>query len=153
MSVKESIFNILGSALEGNSSGNAPVMLMLGGFKFSLNTIAFQKLERSTAYRWPSQQRVGNEDAMQFTGPGEDRITIPGVIYPDFRGGLFQLDILRNVASRGRPLRLVSSAGAVLGLWVVESIDEVQSHFKPNGDPLRQEFNIRIRKFSSNANI
>lgn len=153
MSFRETISGILSSAFQGNDSGNAPVMLMLGGFKFSLNTAAFQRLERSTSYRWPAQQRVGREDALQFTGPGEDRITIPGVVYPDFRGGLFQVETLRAIANDGRPLRLISSGGAILGLWVIESIDEVQSEFKPDGSPRRQEFSLRIRKYSSDANL
>lgn len=141
------------SGFQGNHSGNAPVMLMLGGFKFSLNTAVFQQLQRATAYRWPAQQRVGELDALQFTGPAEDCITLPGVIYPDFRGGADQLDALRTLASEGRPLRLITATGDILGLWVVETVEETQSAFKPDGSPRRQEFYLSIRKFSDDAHV
>ena len=153
MAYRETINGILEGVFRGNSSGNAPTLLMLGGFKFSLNTAVFSEVQRSTAYSWPAQQRVGNFDALQFTGPGEDRITLPGVIYPDFRGGTGQLDELREVASAGRPLRLVTSTGAILGVWVIESIEETQSAFKPDGGPRKQEFNLRLRKFGDGAQI
>ena len=32
------------SSFQSNDSGNAPVLLMLGGFKFSLNTAVFQEI-------------------------------------------------------------------------------------------------------------
>lgn len=69
------ILSAAAGSFQGNSSGNAPVMLMLGGFKFSINTAVFTELQRSTGYRWPAQERMGQYDALQYTGPGEDRIT------------------------------------------------------------------------------
>jgi len=147
MAFRETINGILEGIFAGNYSGNAPVLLMLGGFKFSLNTAVFDELQRSTSYNWPAQQRIGKFDALQFVGPGEDRITLPGVIYPDFRGGAGQLDQLRDIASGGRPLRLVASTGAILGTWVIESIEETQSAFKQDGSPRKQTFTLRLRKF------
>ena len=106
------------SQFQGNNSGNAPVLLMLGGFKFSLNTAVFQEMRRLTSWRWPAQERMGGLDALQCTGPGEDTITLPGVIYPDFKGGNGQLDDLRVIGDAKRPVRLISSSGQILGLWV-----------------------------------
>jgi len=131
----------------GNSSGNAPALLMLGGFKFSLNTAAFQQMERSTSWRWSAQERVGAHDALQFTGPADDRITLPGVIYPDFKGGAGQLDAMRALGGQGHPLRLVAATGEMLGLWVIESVAETASEFKADGKPRKQEFSLTIRKF------
>ena len=80
-------------------------------------------------------------------GPGDDRITLPGIVFPDWRGGTSQLDDLRALAAQGRPLRLIASTGEVLGLWVITAVDERQSVFKPDGSPRRQEFSVSIRKF------
>jgi phage protein U len=131
----------------GNNAGNSPTMLMLGGFKFSLNTAVFQEMHRSTSYRWPAQERVGQFDALQFTGPGEDRITLPGIVYPDFRGGADQVESLRKIAAQGKPLRLISASGVMLGAWVIESVEETASAFKKDGAPRRQDFTVTIRKF------
>lgn len=136
------------SGLTGNDAGNAPTLLMLGGFKFSLNTAVFQEVQRTTSFRWPAQERVGRLDALQFTGPGEDSVTLPGTVYPDFRGGYAQIDALRKIASHGKPVRLISASGAMLGMWVIERVDETATSFKPDGTPRRQDFTVTIRKFS-----
>jgi hypothetical protein len=43
------------SQFKANDSGNAPVLLMLGGFKFSLNTAVFREIQQSNEYRWAAQ--------------------------------------------------------------------------------------------------
>jgi phage protein U len=151
MSYKEiatGVTDVLINQFQGNDSGNAPVLLMLGGFKFSLNTAVFQELRRLTSWRWPAQERMGQLDALQSTGQGEDTITLPGVIYPDFKGGPGQLDDLRAIGDAKKPVRLISASGQILGLWVIQSVEETASNFKPDGDPLKQEFTITIKKFS-----
>lgn len=131
-----------------NNSGNAPALLMLGGFKFSLNTAVFQRMERNTAWRWQSQQRVGQLDALQFTGPADDRISLPGIVYPEFRGGAGQIDDLRAMGAEGVPHRLITADGRVLGEWVIERVEEVASEYRADGVPRRQEFMLTIRKFA-----
>jgi len=156
MSYKETINGLADKArgqFSGNSSGNAPTLLMLGGFKFSLNTAVFQEMRRMTSWRWPAQERVGQLDALQFTGPGEDTITLPGVIYPDFKGGDTQLDSLREIGDAGKPVRLISATGKILGLWVVQTVEEIASAHKADGGPRKQEFTVTIKKFSDGTNL
>lgn len=156
MAYRETINGIiqrLQGGFTGNDSGNVPVLLMLGGFKFSLNTAAFLQLQRTASYRWPAQERIGRPDALQYTGPGEERIVLPGVIYPDFRGGVTQVSQLRALADVGRPLRLIAASGDMLGLWVIEHIEETQSYFKPDGTFRKQEFVVSLRSYGDDADL
>ena len=123
------------------------VMLSLGSFQFSLNTAAYQELTRSTAYRWPAQERFGQHAARQFTGPGEDTITLTGVIYPEWRGSRDELDNLRSLAADGNPLLLVSGTGDILGRWIIEKIDEQQSIFADSGVARKQGFTVSLKFF------
>lgn len=141
-------FDLVRSQFQGNDSGNAPTLLMLGGFKFSLNTAVFTEMRRLTSWRWPAQERVGQRDALQSTGEGEDTITLPGVIYPDFKGGPRQLDDLRAIGAAQKPVRLIGASGEIYGMWVVKSVEETASNFKLDGSPRKQEFNVQIAKFS-----
>jgi len=125
----------------------AEVMLQLGFLQFSLDNAVYQRLNRSTEYRWARQPRVGSNDALQFTGYGPESIVIEGVIYPHFRGGLKQIDRMRTQASIGIPLPLVTGSGRVLGLWVVEAITEGQQVFAKRGIPRRQDFTMRIARY------
>lgn len=125
----------------------AGTMMQLGAYQFSIDTAAYQELQRSTQYRWAAQARVGAADALQFTGFGADTITLNGVIYPHFKGGLDQLTRLRAQASVGIPLPLVAGTGRILGAWVVETITEGQRVFAAQGAPLRQDFTLSIRRY------
>jgi hypothetical protein len=122
-------------------------MIKLGAYVFSLDTAAYQQLSRATAYRWQALERVNQLAALQFTGPGEDSISLNGVILPTFRGGLGQLDAMRTEAAKGEPLLMVDGRGYVHGRWVILSINETQKTFERGGAPLQIEFSIRLRKY------
>lgn len=122
-------------------------MLRLGAYKFSVSTAAYQELTRSVAYRWARQERIGTNDALQFTGLGPESIELRGVVFPQFQGGLRQVDRMRLQASIGVPLPLITGTGRVLGLWCVEQITEAQAVFAVRGAPKRQEFNMRITRY------
>lgn len=122
-------------------------MMRLGSFSFSINTAAYQDLKRATEYKWAAQERFGQLDALQFTGPGEDSITLEGVILPAYRGGTGQVESLRALAATGQPQMLISGLGAMHGRWVIESVGEGQGVFAAAGIPRRQEFTLKLRKF------
>lgn len=123
------------------------VMMRLGSFDFSLSTAAYQQFSRSTAYRWQGQNRYGQLPAQQFTGYGDDTVTLEGVIIPEFSGGLHQLDKLRAEADKGEPLKLIDGLGYVWGPWVIQSIEETQSVLLSNGLPRRLEFNLKLIRY------
>jgi phage protein U len=125
----------------------ASIMLQLGRFQFGVNTAAYQRLQRATEYRWPSQDRFGQREALQFVGPGADTITLPGVIYPEWRGGLRVLDDLRELAAEGRPQTMIDGLGNILGRWVIERVEETQTVFADAGVPRKQEFTVQLRRY------
>lgn len=141
------------SRFTGNNSGNAPVFLKLGEFKFSLNTAMFQAIEQSHSFRWRAQERVGQMDALQYTGPGDATMTLPGVLYPNFRGDAGSMKQLRTMAAEGKPQRLVTGSGGNLGMWVIEKVDVTSSVFTPDLGFRKQEFTVSLRKFSDAAKL
>lgn len=126
-----------------------PVMMQLGTFQFGINTAAYQGLSRSDEWRWPDQERFGQAPALQYTGPGATTITLDGILYPEWRGGLGQLDAMRAEAGKGRPLVLVDGRGQALGMWVIERVDESQSIFAAGGVARRVEFTLQLKRFSA----
>lgn len=122
-------------------------MLRIGIYRFAIATAAYQNLDRSASYRWARQERIGANDALQYTGPGPETISLSGVIYPYFRGGIGQLDSMRRAASIGIPMPLIDGRGRVLGLWVIESVSEKQAVFDKRGVPKRQDFEMRLARY------
>lgn len=123
------------------------VMMRLGLYKFSLSTAAYQELLRTASYRWARQERIGTNDALQFTGIGPETVTLRGVIFPEFRGGLDQVSKMRLQASIGVPLPMIDGRGKVWGLWVVEEITEKQEIFEKHGAPKRIEFDLKLSRY------
>jgi phage protein U len=123
------------------------VMMTLGGFQFGIDSAAYQEFRRTTEYRWPSQERFGQAPVRQYVGPGNDIVTLPGVIYPHWKGGRFQLVQLRSLAAVGIPRFMIDGTGAILGRWVIERIEDGQTIFGPSGVALRQEFSLGLAWF------
>lgn len=149
MSIKNNIIrdarNRLGKFLS-SSTGNAPVMFMLGGFKFSVKTAAAQELGRSTSFRWAAQQRFKQVDALQFTGYGAERWAIQCTVFPDWQG-IRTVAEITDLAPENRPLKLISASGIVIGQYVIENIEETHSVFKPDGNGRKLEFTLTIRGY------
>lgn len=125
----------------------ATVMMRLGSFQFAISTAAYQELRRRTEYRWASQDRFGLMPALQFTGPGADSITLTGVIFTEYRGGITQINAMRAVAATGLPQSLIDGYGKLLGSFAIESVDEVQKVFAAQGRPRKQEFTLQLKQF------
>lgn len=123
------------------------VMMALGSYRFAMSTGGFQTFKRNSAWRWPSQDRIGARPARQFLGPGDDKITIAGTIFPHFRGGLRQVDAMRAQAGLGRPLNLVDGTGEYFGLFCITGIEEGKEAFLSDGAPRKIDFSIDLEAY------
>jgi hypothetical protein len=122
-------------------------MMQLGAFQFSLSTAAYQAFSHSTSFRWQGIERYGQIPAQQYTGPGEESITLSGDIYPSFAGGTGQLASMRRVAATGKPLLMIDGRDYVWGKWVINSIEETKEIFFDDGTARKQSFNMKITQY------
>lgn len=120
------------------------MMMALGQFIFSLPTLAYQDLRRSTEWRHPSNSRVGARPARQFVGPGEDSITLSGLQAPEFMGNRRSIDDLRKMGDAGSAYAVVAGNGDVMGAWVIKKVDENGSIFIREGVARRVEFTLEL---------
>ncbi len=123
------------------------VMMALGPYRFALDSAAYQSLERKASYRWSAVDRIGASPARQYVGPGGESMSLEGVIYPQFKGGLGQLDRMRMSAQLGVPLPMIEGRGRVLGFWVITSVEEGQTIFAQGGTPLRVDFGLELERY------
>lgn len=127
------------------------VMMGLGPFRFGMNSANYQTLRRSAAYRWGQLDRIGRMPAQQFLGPGAEDITLAGTIYPHFKGGLRQVELMRAVAGLGQPMMLVDGLGWVFRQWVITSVAETKSVLMADGAPRRIEFTVSLRSYGADG--
>lgn len=125
------------------------IMLKLGSFAFGIDTAAYQSISRATAYRWGKHERPGKTPLLEWQGPGEETISLPGTVYPAFAGGLGQVDDMRVVAAAGDPLLMVDGYGAVHGYWCITNIRETGRYFLPGGAPQKIEFSLDLTYYGA----
>ena len=123
-------------------------LMALGGYRFAVNTAAFNELQRLDRYRWPTQALVGSYPAAQFVGFESPEVTLKGVVFPHWNGGIQQIENMRNEAAAGDPLELVDGLGRVWGMWSIVAIRETQGAHLDNSAPRRQAFEIQLQYFS-----
>ena len=119
-------------------------MLTFGTVAFSVTEAAYQTLRRASRYRVPALERVGTELAYQYTGPGEESITLAGAIMPTYRGRPGVLDDLRALAAAGESRLLTSGNGEAFGRWVIEEVSEERSGLFNNGAARKIEFTLNL---------
>jgi len=122
------------------------MMMALGMFVFSLETLAYQEFQRQTDWRHGSTSRIGTNPARQYLGRGDDSITLPGVLLPGLAGSPLSLDTLRMMADTGKAWPLVQGDGRIFGLWVIESLSETRTLFFRDGAARRIEFNLKLTR-------
>ncbi|MFA3593657.1 phage tail protein [Acinetobacter baumannii] len=83
--------------------------------------------------------------AYQFTGKGEDVITLDGTIVPEF-GSQLSLTALRLMGDTSKSFPLIAGNGKIYGLWVLKSVNETQSYFFKDGTPRKIEFTLTLEK-------
>ncbi|WP_413874174.1 phage tail protein [Albidovulum sp.] len=127
------------------------VMMALGLFRFGVNRAAYQTFRRSAEFRWEKLDRIGRAPALQFLGPDADEITLEGVIYPHFKGGLRQVELMRLSARLGQPMMLVDGLGWIWERWVIAGVEETKSVFLADGAPRKIEFALTLRAYGEDA--
>jgi len=122
------------------------MMMALGMFVFSLETLAYQEFQRQTEWRHGSTSRIGTNPARQYLGRGDDSITLPGVLLPALAGSQLSLDALRTMADTGKAWPLVEGTGKIYGTWIIESLSETRTLFFRDGQARRIEFTLALKR-------
>lgn len=140
-----------GGKITLNSVLPIEMMMILGVYRFCIANAAYQNFKRATEYDWREQKRLGMEPASQYVGAGADTIDLDGAIYPQFRGGLRQVSLMRAEAGFGKPLFLISGNGNAFGRWYIVSIIENQTCFLKDGTPRKIEFSLSLKRYGEEA--
>lgn len=120
------------------------MMMTLGFYVFGLYTVPYQQLQRQTQWRHPSVSRIGKRPARQYTGPGDDTMSISGVLFPELTGGKISLAALRHMGDTGKAWPLIEGTGIYYGLFAIEDIAETDSIFFPDGAARKIEFSMKL---------
>jgi phage protein U len=126
-------------------------MLCLGLFVFALDTLSYQELQRRSSWKHSSQPLVGARNASQYLGPGDDIITLNGIVVPEFAGIAASLSVLRLMADQGAAWVLVEGTGTIYGAFVITELQETKTLFFEDGEARRIEFTLTLQRVDQDA--
>lgn len=110
------------------------MLLSLGQFIFSVDTMTYSELQRSRSWSHASNSIAQGRDQYQFTGTGEETVTIPFMIYQSHGFGNRQsIDDLSEMADSGSGYVLIDGSGYIYGVFAITAIDETRSYLNGMG--------------------
>lgn len=127
------------------------VPMAIGPFMFHSLRFGYNKLGRDLSTRWADIAVVGGLNRLQWTGGDDDTVHIEGVIFPEEFGGLAVLEGVRDAARSGLVLPLVTLAGNVYGMHVIEHVSEDQSFHDRLGLPRKDVFRMGLKRYEGGA--
>ena len=130
-----------------------PVTMALGPYKFQAHGFGLTGLTRKLDTSWAELETVGRLNALQWTGPRTETVTISGVLFPKEFGGDSSLEGIRNAALHGLPKMLVTSGGKVFGLQAIQSIEEDRGFIDRTGQAARIAYTIEMKQVSTGFSL
>lgn len=122
------------------------MMMCFGTYVFSLSTAAYDQLQRQMQWRHSSSERLHARPARQYVGPGDETISLQGLIAAELTDDIQTLDVLRALADEGRPQSLVEGTGLVYGSYVIDSLSETRKELFNDGTPRLIEFQLQLTR-------
>lgn len=121
------------------------MLLALGQFIFSTDNLCFSQIQRSRKYSYAANAVADGRDDYQYTGVGEDALTIPFVIYEAHGLGSRQaIEDLAEMASSGAGYVLIDGAGYIYGVYAIDSIDDTRSFITTGGLPQKIDGTLKL---------
>lgn len=132
---------------------SGPVTMALGPFMFRSHGFGYTDVSRKLDTTWAEIETAGRLNALQWTGPRSEVVTINGVLFPAEWGGTGTLEGVRLAAKNGIPLMLVSLGGKVFGSHAIQKVDEDRAFHDRTGAPGRNAYSIEVRRIGSGFSL
>ena len=128
------------------------MMMSLNQFVFGLATAPYQQLQRQRSWKHRTSARIGVRDASQFTGAGDDKISLIGTVAPDNGiGEIASIEELARMGDVGDAYVLVDGNGYAYGAFVIESLNVTGTYHTKEGVPRKIDFNLTLKRVDDSA--
>ncbi|AOK57810.1 phage tail protein [Burkholderia ubonensis] len=123
------------------------MMMSLDQFVFSLATAPYRDLRRDRTWKHSTTSRIGVRNASQFTGAGDDTITLSGMVAPENGiGEIASIETLARMGDVGDAYVLVDGNGYVYGAYIIDSLNITGTYHTKEGVPRRIEFTLTLKR-------
>lgn len=132
---------------------SGPVTMALGPFLFRAHGFGYTDVSRKLNTTWAEIETTGRMNALQWTGPRSEEITINGVLFPAEWGGESTLGGVRLAAKNGLPLMLANRSGQIFGMQAIQGVDDDKAFMNNLGQAGRISYSIKVRQIGSGFSL
>ncbi len=131
------------------------MLLAWGGFVFETSNLAFERLRQSSETRWRDHEIIGRQPAGQYLGPGRQRVTVTGAIFPAEDGAApgAQIAAMQLASRKGLVSCLVSDFGSVAGPYRLERVERDETFHDAAGMPGRIGYTLEFAAHDDGAGL
>ncbi len=122
------------------------MLMSLGDFIFEIGTLPYEQLVRDWSWRHATADRFGARPAAQYVGPGAERLSMAGALYPGIVGSWASIDRLREMADAGEAYVLLTGRYEVLGSFYISRIGSTAEIFMVDGVARRGDFMAELER-------
>ncbi len=109
------------------------MLYMLGTLAIDTRPFSIDDMQRSASADIASKPLMGAFPGKEFTGEGDDEITLSGQLLPTKIGGLEELEIVHEMRRSGTKFPLQRGDGTRLGWFAITRISENHTHLTREG--------------------
>jgi phage protein U len=120
---------------------------VIGGIQLTVDDYAADTFKISSGHRWPKQERIAHETALQSVGPDVKGLSLSGTAHHQYGGSMFQLDQLEAKMDEGKPVIVTHGTGKVFGKYCIVSIDNDHGKLMDDGRSLENKWSIKLEKY------
>ncbi len=96
---------------------------------------------------WAKKELLGRRPDREFTGEGEEKLTLKGRLHPFNRraiAGLSSLELAHSLCRTGQPVFVTRADGRVFGFYGIESVKEDHSAIGPHTGGIGQQIDHEL---------
>ncbi|GGZ02597.1 phage tail protein [Novosphingobium colocasiae] len=123
-----------------------PPLMSLGMFVFGMNTWAYSEFQQQMDWRHEKADRFGARAASQFAGPGDDRITLSGLLVPEIAGTYGAIATLEEMAGTGDHWDLIDGQGIIYGAYRIVSLNKAFRGILAGNLPRGVDFTLELER-------
>lgn len=116
------------------------MLYQFGSIQFQVWPFNVHEVHRESEYDFAAHPVVGAMPPREAMGPGDDRVTLVGRLFPHKLGGLSHMEALRRLAEAQSAQPLMRGDGTPFGWRVITSIREQAAHLDARGRGRLVEF-------------
>lgn len=109
------------------------MLYMLGTLAIDTRPFSIDDMQRTASADIASKALIGAFPAKEFTGEGDDEITLSGQLLPTKTGGLDELEAAHEMRRSGAKFPLMRGDGIRMGWFAITRITESHTDLTRNG--------------------